>query len=166
MASEGSPHARVPPSTTTPAVSAGTSSASALPHAVFPGPESTSNIEAVRKAQELAAKITFRHDPSALNYFSGQAPTETMAVTQKPAKPPVLRVDALGREIDEHGNVISVTKPSNLTTLKVSKVNLSVQAFYVFLLGIELLIYYLDVYRLTSTNRRKMLFRFSNPNWK
>ncbi|WZZ10484.1 hypothetical protein YC2023_096405 [Brassica napus] len=118
--SEGSPHTRVQSSTTTPAVSAGTSSASALPHAVFPGPESTSNIEAVRKAQELAAKMTFRHDPSALNYFSGQAPTETMAVTQKPAKPPVLRVDALGREIDEHGNVISVTKPSNLTTLKVN----------------------------------------------
>uniref|UniRef100_M4D354 Uncharacterized protein n=1 Tax=Brassica campestris TaxID=3711 RepID=M4D354_BRACM len=85
--SEGSPHTRVQSSTTTPAVSAGTSSASALPHAVFPGPESTSNIEAVRKAQELAAKMTFRHDPSALNYFSGQAPTETMAVTQKPAKP-------------------------------------------------------------------------------
>ncbi|KAG5390420.1 hypothetical protein IGI04_031961 [Brassica rapa subsp. trilocularis] len=118
--SEGSPHTRVQSSTTTPAVSAGTSSASALPHAVFPGPESTSNIEAVRKAQELAAKMTFRHDPSALNYFSGQAPTETMAVTQKPAKPPVLRVDAHGREIDEHGNVISVTKPSNLTTLKVN----------------------------------------------
>ncbi|CAN7133636.1 unnamed protein product [Brassica rapa subsp. narinosa] len=118
--SEGSPHTRVQSSTTTPAVSAGTSSASALPHAVFPGPESTSNIEAVRKAQELAAKMTFRHDPSALNYFSGQAPTETMAVTQKPAKPPVLRVDALGREIDEHGNVISVTKPSNLSTLKVN----------------------------------------------
>ncbi|KAJ0233751.1 Protein RDM16 [Hirschfeldia incana] len=108
---------------TTPAVSVGTPSAAELPHTVFPVTESTSNIEAVRKAQELAAKMAFRHDPkfsSALNYFSGQAPTETMAVAQKPAKPPVLRVDALGREIDEHGNVISVTKPSNLSTLKVN----------------------------------------------
>ncbi|KAL0698769.1 hypothetical protein Bca4012_054891 [Brassica carinata] len=121
--SEGSPHTRVQSSTTTPAVSAGTSSASALPHAVFPVPESTSNIEAVRKAQELTAKFAFRQDPkfsSVLNYFSGQAPTETLAVPQKPAKPPVLRVDALGREIDEHGNLISVTKPSNLSTLKVN----------------------------------------------
>ncbi|CAE6076384.1 unnamed protein product [Arabidopsis arenosa] len=32
----------------------------------------------------------------------------------------VLRVDALGREIDEHGNVISVTKPINLSTLMVN----------------------------------------------
>ncbi|KAF8055027.1 hypothetical protein N665_1305s0014 [Sinapis alba] len=120
--SEGSPHTRVQSSTATP-VSAGISSASALPHAVFPGPESTSNIEAVRKAQELAAKMAFRQDPpfpSAFNYFSVQAPTETMAIPQKPAKPPVLRVDALGRAIDEHGNVISVTKPSNLSTLKVN----------------------------------------------
>ena len=127
--SEGSSHTRLQSSTTTPAVSAGTSSASALSHAVFPGPESTSNIEAVRKAQELAAKMAFRHDPkfsSTLNYFSGQAPTETMAVTQKPTKPPVLRVDALGREIDENGNVISVTKPSNLSTLKVSELSLNV----------------------------------------
>ncbi|XP_018447333.1 protein RDM16 [Raphanus sativus] len=121
--SEGSPHTRVQSSTTTPAVSAETSSASALPHTIFPVTECISNIEAVRKAQELAAKMAFRHDPkfsSALNYFSVQAPTETMAVAQKPAKPPVLRVDALGREIDEHGNVISVTKPSNLSTLKVN----------------------------------------------
>lgn len=127
--SEGSPHTRVQSSNATPAVSAGTSSASALPHAVFPVLESTSNIEAVRRAQELAAKMALRHDPkfsSALNYFSVQPPTETMTVAEKPAKPPVLRVDALGREIDEHGNVISVTKPSNLSTLKVSEVSLNV----------------------------------------
>ncbi|KAF3509378.1 hypothetical protein F2Q69_00008173 [Brassica cretica] len=132
--SEGSSHTRLQSSTTTPAVSAGTSSASALSHAVFPGPESTSNIEAVRKAQELAAKMAFRHDPkfsSTLNYFSGQAPTKTMAVTQKPTKPPVLRVDALGREIDENGNVISVTKPSNLSTLKVNINKQKKDAFHI-----------------------------------
>ncbi|CAH8349870.1 unnamed protein product [Eruca vesicaria subsp. sativa] len=78
-----------------------------------------SSNEAVRKAQELAANMSFRQD-SAANIISGQALTETLAVPQKPAKPPVLRVDALGREIDEHGNVISVTKPSSLSTLKVN----------------------------------------------
>ncbi|XP_048612810.1 protein RDM16 isoform X2 [Brassica napus] len=65
----------------------------------------------------------YRQDPefpTIINYLLGQTPTETMAVQQKPAKAPVLRVDALGREIDEHGNVISVTKPSNLSTLKVN----------------------------------------------
>ncbi|XP_033135122.1 protein RDM16 isoform X2 [Brassica rapa] len=123
LASEGSPHARVPPSTTTPAVSAGTSSASALPHAVLPGLGNKVNIEAVKRAQEVAARMGYRQDPefpTIINYLLGQTPAETMAVQQKPAKAPVLRVDALGREIDEHGNVISVTKPSNLSTLKVN----------------------------------------------
>ncbi|CAF1928482.1 hypothetical protein F2Q70_00012610 [Brassica cretica] len=123
LASEGSPHARVPPSTTTPTASAGTSSASALPHAVLPGLGNKVNIEAVKRAQEVAARMGYRQDPefpTIINYLLGQTPTETMAVQQKPAKAPVLRVDALGREIDEHGNVISVTKPSNLSTLKVN----------------------------------------------
>ncbi|KAG2269723.1 hypothetical protein Bca4012_062736 [Brassica carinata] len=123
LASEGSSHARVPSSTTTPAVSAGTSSASALPHVVLPGLESKVNIEAVKKAQEVAARMGYRQDPefpTIINYLLGQTPAETMAIQQKPAKAPVLRVDALGREIDEHGNVISVTKPSNLSTLKVN----------------------------------------------
>ncbi|CAN7093984.1 unnamed protein product [Brassica rapa subsp. narinosa] len=123
LASEGSPLARVPPSTTTPAVSAGTSSASALPHAVLPGLGNKVNIEAVKRAQEVAARMGYRQDPefpTIINYLLGQTPAETMAVQQKPAKAPVLRVDALGREIDEHGNVISVTKPSNLSTLKVN----------------------------------------------
>ncbi|KAI5412631.1 hypothetical protein KIW84_057327 [Lathyrus oleraceus] len=31
---------------------------------------------------------------------------------------PVLRLGAQGREIDEHGNVVNITKPSNLSTLK------------------------------------------------
>ncbi|KAJ0257927.1 Protein RDM16 [Hirschfeldia incana] len=117
IASEGN---RVPSSTT---VSAGTSSASALPHAVFPGLENKVNIEAVKRAQEVAARMGYRQDPefpTIINYLLGQTPGETMAVQQKPAKAPVLRVDALGREIDEHGNVISVTKPSNLSTLKVN----------------------------------------------
>lgn len=68
--------------------------------------------EAVKKqVQQLAAQV-------------GQATRETgVAVAErKPTtKAPVLRVDALGREVDEHGHVItSVTKPRDLTTLKVN----------------------------------------------
>ncbi|KAL1218714.1 Protein RDM16 [Cardamine amara subsp. amara] len=116
--SESSPHTRVPSSTTTPTVSAGTSSAAALPHTDV---LSIHNIEAVKRAQELATQMGFRRDPDfapAINLFPGQA--FDTAVAQKPTKAPVLRVDALGREIDEDGNVISVTKPSNLSTLKVN----------------------------------------------
>uniref|UniRef100_A0A2P2L7Y4 Uncharacterized protein MANES_10G038800 n=2 Tax=Rhizophora mucronata TaxID=61149 RepID=A0A2P2L7Y4_RHIMU len=86
------------------------------------GLASVPNIEAVKRAQELAAKMGFRQDPQfapLINLFPGQVPTE-VAVPQKPTKAPVLRVDALGREIDEHGNVVNVTKPSNLSTLKVN----------------------------------------------
>lgn len=120
--SEGSPHTRVPPSTTTPAVSTGTSFASTLPHTGLAGFGSIANIEAVKRAQELAANMGFHQDREfapVINLFPGQAPSD-MTVAQRPEKPPVLRVDALGREIDEHGNVISVTKPSNLSTLKVN----------------------------------------------
>ncbi|EOA25816.1 hypothetical protein CARUB_v10019184mg [Capsella rubella] len=64
--------------------------------------------EAVKRAQEQAAPMGF-------------APTET-AVAHKPTKAHVhvLRLDALGREIDEHGHVVSVTKPSSIITLKVN----------------------------------------------
>ncbi|CAH8253738.1 unnamed protein product [Arabidopsis lyrata] len=120
--SEGSPHTRVPSPATTPAASTGTSSASAVPHTGLAGLGSISNIQAVRRAQELAASMGFHQDPMfapVINLFPGQAPSDT-ADAQRPEKPPVLRVDALGREIDEHGNVISVTKPSNLSTLKVN----------------------------------------------
>ncbi|KAG5239778.1 U4/U6 small nuclear ribonucleoprotein [Salix suchowensis] len=91
---------------------------------VAPLPDITSmpNYEAVRRAQELAAKMGFRQDPEfapLINLFPGQLPAE-VSVPQKPTKAPVLRVDALGREIDEHGNVVNVTKPSNLSTLKVN----------------------------------------------
>lgn len=79
------------------------------------------NYEAVRRAQELAARMGFRQDPQfapLINMFPGQMVTD-IAIPQKPTKAPVLRLDAHGREIDEHGNVVNVTKPSNLSTLKV-----------------------------------------------
>ncbi|KAJ4719784.1 U4/U6 small nuclear ribonucleoprotein Prp3 [Melia azedarach] len=90
--------------------------------AAIPGLASIPNIEAVKRAQELAAKMGFRQDPEfapLINLFPGQMPVDA-AVPQKPTRAPVLRVDALGREIDEHGNVVNVTKPSNLSTLKVN----------------------------------------------
>ncbi|RDX74801.1 Protein RDM16, partial [Mucuna pruriens] len=80
------------------------------------------NLEAVRRAQELAARMGFRQDPQfapLINMFPGQMVTD-VAILQKPTKAPVLRLDAQGREIDEHGNVINVTKPMNLSTLKVN----------------------------------------------
>lgn len=76
--------------------------------------------EAVKRAQELAAKMGFRQDPEfapLINMFPGQMPQE-VTIQPKPAKAPVLRLDALGREIDEQGNVVNMPKPSS--TLKVS----------------------------------------------
>lgn len=80
------------------------------------------NYEAVRRAQELAARMGFRQDPQfapLINMFPGQMVPD-VTIPQKPTKAPVLRLDAQGREIDEHGNVVNVTKPSNLSTLKVN----------------------------------------------
>ncbi|XP_063938727.1 protein RDM16 isoform X2 [Daucus carota subsp. sativus] len=79
-------------------------------------------VEAVKRAQELAAKMGFRQDPQyapLINMFPGQLPPD-VTVQPKPAKAPVLRLDALGREIDEHGNVVNVPKLNNLSTLKVN----------------------------------------------
>ncbi|KAF5187940.1 Rdm16, partial [Thalictrum thalictroides] len=62
------------------------------------------NIEAVKRAQELAARMGFHHDPGygpAINMFPGQIPTD-VTVQQKPSKAPVLRLDQYGNEIDEH----------------------------------------------------------------
>jgi U4/U6 small nuclear ribonucleoprotein PRP3 len=64
----------------------------------------------------------FRYDPQfapLINMFPGHIVTPDVTIPQKPTKVPVLRLDAHGREIDEHGNVVNVTKPSNLSTLKV-----------------------------------------------
>ncbi|XP_008233529.1 PREDICTED: U4/U6 small nuclear ribonucleoprotein Prp3 [Prunus mume] len=80
------------------------------------------NLEAVKKAQELAASMGFRQDPQfapLINLFPGQVATD-VAAPQKPTKAPVLRLDALGREIDELGNLVNATKPNNLSTLKVN----------------------------------------------
>uniref|UniRef100_A0A804PGY2 Pre-mRNA-splicing factor 3 n=1 Tax=Zea mays TaxID=4577 RepID=A0A804PGY2_MAIZE len=87
----------------------------------IPGLTNIPNLESVKRAQELAAKMGFRQDPQfgpLINLFPGTSTEVT--VPQRPAKAPVLRLDAQGREIDEQGNVISMTKPTNLSTLKVN----------------------------------------------
>ncbi|KAL3732149.1 hypothetical protein ACJRO7_028911 [Eucalyptus globulus] len=83
---------------------------------------SAPNYEAVKRAQELAAKMGFRQDPQfapLINLFPGQLSAD-LSLPQKPTKAPVLRLDTLGREIDEHGNLVNISKPSNLSTLKVN----------------------------------------------
>ncbi|XP_041000389.1 protein RDM16 [Juglans microcarpa x Juglans regia] len=104
-------------------------SAAAFVKPPFTGPSASvgittlPNIEAVKRAQELAARMGFRQDPEfapLINLFPGQTAATEFIVPQKPTKAPVLRLDALGREIDEHGNVVNATKPSNLSTLKVN----------------------------------------------
>lgn len=59
------------------------------------------NLDAVKRALEIAAKLGFRRNPKVAR-----------------TKAPILRVDALGREIDSHGNVVNLVQPSNLSTLK------------------------------------------------
>ena len=92
----------------------------------IPGLTNIPNLEAVKRAQELAAKMGFQQDPQfapLINMFPGTS-TE-LTVPQRPPKAPVLRLDAQGREIDEQGKVISMTKPTNLSTLKVKFVTIS-----------------------------------------
>ncbi|XP_031250087.1 protein RDM16 isoform X8 [Pistacia vera] len=112
----------MPSSSNLPAAAAASVKPPASGVPTIPGLTNIPNIEAVKRAQELAAKMGFRQDPEfapLINLFPGQMPTD-VAAPQKPTKAPVLRVDALGREIDEHGNVVNVTKPNNLSTLKVN----------------------------------------------
>ncbi|XP_057813794.2 protein RDM16 isoform X2 [Cryptomeria japonica] len=91
---------------------------------LMPGHANMPNFEAVKRAQELAARMGFHQDPESmpfLNMFPGQMADEFgTAGQQKPAKAPVLRLDAQGREIDEHGNVVDKPKITNLSTLKVN----------------------------------------------
>ncbi|KAK4487829.1 hypothetical protein RD792_003565 [Penstemon davidsonii] len=112
----------VPPGA--PAAVSPTTSTHAIPQSGLPHlPELTAQkYEAVKRAQELAAKMGFRQDPEfgpLINMFPGQMPPD-VAIQPKPSKAPVLRLDALGREIDEHGNVVNVPKVNSLSTLKVN----------------------------------------------
>lgn len=88
---------------------------------LLPKAVSASDYEAVKYSEELAAKLGFPQDrefPPLGNIFLRQMPTGITYQT-KPYKAHILRVDALGREIDEHGKVMDTTKVTNLCTLKV-----------------------------------------------
>lgn len=79
------------------------------------------NVEAVKRAHELAAKMGFWQDPefaTVFNAFPGQMPPD-VTIQPKPSKVPVLRLDAMGREIDEEGKVVDIPKAQSLSTLKV-----------------------------------------------
>ncbi|XP_048325711.1 protein RDM16 [Ziziphus jujuba] len=130
--SVGTVHGLTPSSATTSAISEATLNSSTLiaggSSSVTSGTTAPAglttikNFEAVKRAQELAARMGFRQDPEfgpLINLFPGQVATDSPP-PQKPTKSLVLRLDAHGREIDEHGNVVNVTKPSNLSTLKVN----------------------------------------------
>ncbi|KAJ3670138.1 hypothetical protein LUZ60_010462 [Juncus effusus] len=82
------------------------------------------NLEAVKRAQERAAQMGFRQDPEfapLINMFPGSNNTVAdVAAAHRPGKAPVLRLDPQGREVDEHGNVVSGSKPTNISTLKVN----------------------------------------------
>ncbi|KAF7132572.1 hypothetical protein RHSIM_Rhsim09G0156000 [Rhododendron simsii] len=89
---------------------------------LLPKALSASDYEAVKYSQELCAKLGFPQGgefPPPGNIFLGQMPTGISYQT-KPDKAHILRVDALGREIDEHGKVVDTTKLTNLCTLKVN----------------------------------------------
>ncbi|MCI91997.1 U4/U6 small nuclear ribonucleoprotein Prp3-like, partial [Trifolium medium] len=63
------------------------------------GVTTATNLEAVRRAQELAARMGFRHDPQfapLINMFPSQIVTPDVTIPQKPTKAPVLRLDAHG----------------------------------------------------------------------
>ncbi|KAG0463523.1 hypothetical protein HPP92_019592 [Vanilla planifolia] len=90
---------------------------------VLPGLGTSASFEAVKRAQELAAKMGFRQDPDfvpLINMFPGPSSATDAGPAPKSTKVPVLRLDAHGREIDEHGNVIDRPKVTNLSTLKVN----------------------------------------------
>lgn len=109
------------PSTSSFAVAASTNPLpSGLPHLVG---LTAQKYEAVKRAQELAAKMGFRQDPEfapLINMFPGQMPPE-VALQPKPAKAPVLRLDTLGREIDEQGNIVNMPKPSSTLKVNINK---------------------------------------------
>lgn len=67
-------------------------------------------------------KMGYRQDPEfapLINMFPGSSTMPEMSAPSRPSKVPVLRLDAQGREVDEHGNAINMPKLTNLSTLKV-----------------------------------------------
>lgn len=95
-------------------------------------PLSGLTVEAVKRAQEVAARMGFHQDPQfapLINMFP--VPATDASNVQKPSKAPVLRLDAQGREIDEHGNAVNMHKHQNLSTLKVISLSLYIYIYII-----------------------------------
>lgn len=78
------------------------------------------NYEAVKRAHELAMRLGFHQIPFGMPIMPTMMPTNLAEDGgSKSVKAPVLRLDAQGREIDEHGHVVERSKATNVSTLKV-----------------------------------------------
>lgn len=132
------------------------------------GLTSIPHFEAVKRAQELAARMGFRQDPEfapLINLFPGNIAAD-VAVPQKPTKAPVLRLDALGREIDEQGNVVNITKPSNLSTLKVwiwNELMTFLEVFFILLTLNGLTLYIFLILQVNINKQKKDAFQILKP---
>lgn len=79
------------------------------------------NMDALKRVQEVAARLGISQPSESFSFLSMIQGNEFgTASQQRDVKRPVLLLDAQGREIDEHGNVVERTKISNLSTLKVN----------------------------------------------
>jgi U4/U6 small nuclear ribonucleoprotein PRP3 len=91
----------------------------------IPNLGSISNYEAVKRAHEFAVQLGFHQLPGGMPFMPTMVPTPGpddmggQPGQPKTVKAPVLRLDAQGREIDEHGNVVDRPKLTNVSTLKV-----------------------------------------------
>ncbi len=91
----------------------------------IPNLGSISSYEAVKRAHEFAVQLGFHQLPGGMPFMPTMVPTPGpddmggQPGQPKTVKAPVLRLDAQGREIDEHGNVVDRPKLTNVSTLKV-----------------------------------------------
>ncbi|KAJ7527443.1 hypothetical protein O6H91_16G054600 [Diphasiastrum complanatum] len=91
---------------------------------VLPNLGTISNYEAVKRAQEYVVRLGFQQPPGSMPLLGVVPPHGSfeagIASQPKTVKAPVLRLDAHGREIDEHGNIMDRPKVANVSTLKVN----------------------------------------------
>jgi U4/U6 small nuclear ribonucleoprotein PRP3 len=88
----------------------------------LPGMSPLASVETLKKVQEITARLGIPQTTESIPFLSmiQRQPSDLGTAGQhKDMKGPVLRLDAQGREIDEHGNLVERTKISNLSTLKV-----------------------------------------------
>lgn len=92
-----------------------------MPAIGTPNVGALANYEAIKRAHELAMRLGFHQIPFGMPLMPTMMPTNFAEDGgSKSVKAPVLRLDAQGREIDEHGNVVERSKVTNVSTLKVN----------------------------------------------